>query len=120
MDFDDILRYAYGLMRKYPDLRAIFARRYSHINLDEAQDTSPLQFAILRLLTGPNGHFFVVGDEDQSIYGFRGASPAMLLHFKAHYPRAKVLLMETNYRSTAQLVAASDRFIVLNRGRTVR
>lgn len=118
MDFDDILRYAYGLMRKYPDLRAVFARRYSHINLDEAQDTSPLQFAILRLLTGPNGHFFVVGDEDQSIYGFRGASPEMLLHFKDHYPQAKVLLMETNHRSTAELVAASDRFIALNRART--
>ncbi|WP_273268237.1 ATP-dependent helicase [Pseudoramibacter alactolyticus] len=118
MDFDDILRYAYSLMKKYPTLRAVFARRYRYINLDEAQDTSPLQWAILRLLTGPNGHFFVVGDEDQSIYGFRGASPEMLLHFKDHYPQAKVLLMETNHRSTAELVAASDRFIALNRART--
>ena len=118
MDFDDILRYAYSLMKKHPDLRAVFARRYRYINLDEAQDTSPLQWAILRLLTGRGGHFFVVGDEDQSIYGFRGASPEMLLHFKAHYPQAKVLLMETNHRSTAELVAASDRFIALNRART--
>lgn len=118
MDFDDLLRYACGLMKKYPELRADFARRYPYINLDEAQDTSPLQWALLRLLTGRNGHFFVVGDEDQSIYGFRGASPAMLLHFKTAYPAAKVLWMETNYRSTAQLVAASDRFIALNRERT--
>ena len=117
MDFDDMLKYAYLLLRKHRDLLRSFTDRYRYTNLDEAQDTSTVQFAILHLLTEQRGNLFLVGDEDQSIYRFRGANPQELLHFKQRYPGGEVLLMETNHRSTAQLVAASDHFITLNQER---
>ena len=117
MDFDDMLVYAYRLLKKHKRLLAHFQNQYRSLNVDEAQDTSTLQFAIIGLLAGKNGNLLVVGDEDQSIYGFRGASPKALLQFKQRYPKGRVLLMETNRRSTADLVAAADRFIRLNKER---
>jgi DNA helicase-2/ATP-dependent DNA helicase PcrA len=117
MDFDDMLVYAYKLLKKHRPLLKFFKERYRYLNLDEAQDTSTLQFAIIRLLTGKSGNLLVVGDEDQSIYGFRGASPKALLQFQKVYPKGQVLLMETNRRATAALVAAADRFIKLNKER---
>lgn len=117
MDFDDMLVYAYRLLKKHKRLLAHFQNQYRSLNIDEAQDTSTLQFAIIGLLAGKDGNLLVVGDEDQSIYGFRGASPKALLQFKKRYPKGRVLLMETNRRSTADLVAAADRFIRLNKER---
>lgn len=117
MDFDDMLVYAYKLLKKHKRLLNDFKDRYHYLNIDEAQDTSTLQFAIIRLLTGKTGNLLVVGDEDQSIYGFRGASPKALLQFQKIYPKGQVLLMEENRRSTAALVAAADRFIKLNKER---
>lgn len=117
MDFDDMLIYALKLLRKYPKLLKHFTDRYHYINVDEAQDTSTVQFAIIYLLAGAHGNLFMVGDEDQSIYGFRGAYPEELLHFKKRFPKGRVLLMETNHRSTGELVAASDHFITLNQER---
>lgn len=114
MDFDDMLKYALGLLRKYPELLNRFTSRYHYINVDEAQDTSTIQFALIYLLSKRRGNLFMVGDEDQSIYGFRGADPRALLFFQKMVPDGKVMLMETNHRSTAKLVAASDRFIKLN------
>ena len=75
MDYDDMLIYAYRLLKKYPDLLSDYRSRYQYINVDEVQDTSPVQFAIIYLLAGKDGNLFMVGDEDQSIYGFRGADP---------------------------------------------
>ncbi|WP_373481452.1 ATP-dependent helicase [Acetobacterium sp.] len=117
MDFDDILKYAWGLLKKYPQMLAFFQEKYPYIHLDEAQDTSKIQFKIIELLTGKTGNLFMVGDEDQSIYGFRGAFPESLLAFKETWPQGEVLLMETNYRSTRQIVDKANAFIKLNHQR---
>ena len=114
MDFDDMLRYAWLLLKRDPALLKHFTDRYHYINIDEAQDTSKIQFELIHLLARQWGNLFMVGDEDQSIYGFRGAYPEGLLEFKDRYPQGKILLMETNYRSTARLVASANRFITLN------
>lgn len=114
MDFDDQLVYAYTMFRSAPALLDAFWDRYSYIMVDEAQDTSKIQHAIIELLAGREHHLFMVGDEDQSIYGFRAAYPEALLSFKDRYPGARVLLMETNYRSDAGIVAAADAFIRQN------
>ena len=118
MDFDDMLRYAWIMLKNSPELLNLFKKQYTYINVDEAQDTSRIQFEILKLLVTDN--IFMVGDEDQSIYGFRGAYPEGLLNFKKDYPGGQVLLMETNHRSTGQIVAAADRFIRLNKARYVK
>lgn len=91
-----------------------FRRAITTSAWDEAQDTSRIQHAIVSLLAGAGGNLFLVGDEDQSIYGFRAACPDMLLHFEADHPGAKVLFLEQNYRSTPQIVEAADRFIRQN------
>ena len=117
MDFDDILKYAWGLLKKYPEMLAFFQDKYRYIHLDEAQDSSKIQFKIIELLTGETGNLFMVGDEDQSIYGFRGAFPESLLAFKETWPQGEVLLMETNYRSTREIVEKANAFIKLNQQR---
>ncbi|HEY5556787.1 MAG TPA: ATP-dependent helicase [Acetobacterium sp.] len=117
MDFDDILKYAWGLLKKYPEILGYFRKKHPYIHLDEAQDTSKIQFKLLELLSGENGNLFMVGDEDQSIYGFRGAFPQSLLAFKSTWPRGEVLLMETNYRSTRHIVDKANAFIKLNKER---
>lgn len=114
MDFDDQLVYAYTMFRSAPALLDAFWDLYSYIMVDEAQDTSKIQHAIIELLAGREHHLFMVGDEDQSIYGFRAAYPEALLSFEDRYPGARVLLMETNYRSDAAIVAAADAFIRQN------
>ena len=114
MDFDDQLVYAYTMFRSAPALLDASWDRYSYIMVDEAQDTSKIQHAIIELLAGREHHLFMVGDEDQSIYGFRAAYPEALLSFEDRYPGARVLLMETNYRSDAGIVAAADAFIRQN------
>lgn len=114
MDFDDLLKYTYGLLKRHPSMLEEFRNRYRYIHLDEAQDTSKIQFKIIELLVGKNGNFFVVGDEDQSIYGFRGAYPAFLLDFKKRWPKGHLLLMETNYRSSQEIVNKANAFIRLN------
>lgn len=117
MDFDDLLVYAWRLLRKDPGLLEEYRRRYDYINIDEAQDTSKIQHAIIQLISKDAKSLFMVGDEDQSIYGFRGAYPEGLLSFEKDYPNSKVLLMETNFRSTGRLVRQADQFIRLNEGR---
>lgn len=114
MDFDDILKYAWGLLKKYPEILGYFREKHPYIHLDEAQDTSKIQFKLLELLSGKNGNLFMVGDEDQSIYGFRGAFPQSLLSFQTTWPQGEVLLMETNYRSTRHIVDKANAFIKLN------
>lgn len=117
MDFDDMQTFALTALKRYPVLLRRFQRQYPYINVDEAQDTSRLQHAILRLLAGENGTLFLVGDEDQSIYGFRGAYPQALLEFPKLYPDAMVLKMEENYRSTSAIVQGADRMIRYNKMR---
>lgn len=113
MDFDDILVYAYRILKKNPALLKEYREHYPYIQIDEAQDTSLVQHSIIKLLAGASGNLLMVGDEDQSIYGFRGAFPDGLLSFEKDYQNAQVLFMETNYRATTDLVKLAGGFIGL-------
>ena len=114
MDYDDQMLYAYKMLRMDPGLLAYFQKLYPYICVDEAQDTSKIQHAIIALLATESGNLFMVGDEDQSIYGFRAAYPEALLSFEKNHKGAKVLLMEENFRSNAKIVEAADKFIQKN------
>lgn len=114
MDYDDQMLYTYNILRKDPGVLAYFQNRYPYICVDEAQDTSKIQHAIIALLAAGTGNLFMVGDEDQSIYGFRAAYPEALLSFEKKHSGAKVLLMEENFRSNAKIVEAADKFIQKN------
>lgn len=120
MDYDDQMIYAYRMLCKHPQILRHFQQRYRYFCVDEAQDTSKIQHAILALLASASGNLFMVGDEDQSIYGFRAAYPQALLDFEQDHPGAKVLLMEENFRSDAGIVQAADRFIQKNTFRHVK
>ncbi len=117
MDYDDQMVFTYRIFRQHPDILAYFQHRWPYICVDEAQDTSKIQHAILRLLASGSSNIFMVGDEDQSIYGFRAAWPQALLEFEQVFPGAKVLKLETNYRSTRAIVEKADTFIRRNQNR---
>ncbi len=117
MDYDDQLLYAYRLLNASPQLLDFYRRKYRYICVDEAQDTSKIQHLIISLLAGENGNLFMVGDEDQSIYGFRAAYPDALLDFKETHPQAQILVMEKNYRSSKGIVSLADSFIQHNTAR---
>ena len=114
MDYDDQMVYAYKILRMYPALLARVSARYRYVCVDEAQDTSKIQHAIISLIAREHGNLFMVGDEDQSIYGFRAAYPEALLRFSEEHEGAKILKIEKNFRSGAAIVAAADRFIAKN------
>ncbi len=114
MDYDDQMIYAYNILKSDAQTLQYFQQTYEYICVDEAQDTSKIQHEIIALLAGNNENLFMVGDEDQSIYGFRAAYPEALLSFEQNHPKAKVLLMEENFRSNAKIVAAADEFIQKN------
>lgn len=114
MDYDDQMVYAYRMLRSSPKLLEYYQGLYQYICVDEAQDTSKIQHEIIALLAAKNENLFMVGDEDQSIYGFRAAYPEALLSFEKNHKGAKVLLMEENFRSNANIVEAADRFIQKN------
>ncbi len=117
MDFDDQMGYALTILKSYPSILEYFQERYRYICVDESQDTSKIQHEIIQLLAAKYKNIFMVGDEDQSIYGFRAAYPEALLNFEKDYPGAKILLMEQNYRSTREIVAAANIFVAKNRFR---
>lgn len=117
MDYDDQMVYAYGLLKKVPDLLKFYQNKYAYISVDEAQDTSKIQHLIIELLSQGTNNIFMVGDDDQSIYGFRGSDPTCLMDFEKTYKNAKVLVMSKNYRSSANIVAAADNLIQHNRQR---
>ena len=114
MDYDDQMVYAYRMLKGSPELLKFYQDKYQYICVDEAQDTSKVQHMIIGLLSGENGNLFMVGDEDQSIYGFRAAYPEALLDFDKNHPDAKVLIMDQNFRSNAAIVSAADVFISHN------
>lgn len=117
MDYDDQMVYALRILTRYPEILVHFQNRFPYICVDEAQDTSKIQHQIIALLAQKNGNLFMVGDEDQSIYGFRAAYPKALLSFESEHPGAKVLLLERNYRSTPEIIEKADGFIQKNRNR---
>ena len=117
MDYDDQMTYAYTILRKEPEILKALWKRYQYISVDEAQDTSKIQHAVTALLAREKDNLFMVGDEDQSIYGFRAAYPQALLRFEEDHPGARVLLMEDNFRSAGNIVELADSFIRKNRDR---
>lgn len=114
MDYDDQMVYALRLLKLSPALLDYYQNMYPYICVDEAQDTSRIQHEIIALLASKTENLFMVGDEDQSIYGFRAAYPEALLSFEQNHSGAKILLMEENFRSNANIVDAADRFIQKN------
>ncbi len=117
MDYDDILLYALTFLRKLPGILDAFRKKYPYINVDEAQDISKTQLEVIRFLS-PDGHrLFMVGDEDQSIYGFRGAYPEGILSFEKLFPGGKIFRMEENFRTRPEILSHCEHFIRLNRER---
>lgn len=114
MDYDDQMVYAYRMLRSSQGVLEHYQGVYQYFCVDEAQDTSKIQHEIIALLAAKNENLFMVGDEDQSIYGFRAAYPKALLSFEKIHKGAKILLMEENFRSNANIVEAADKFIQKN------
>ncbi|MCR5625257.1 MAG: ATP-dependent helicase, partial [Lachnospiraceae bacterium] len=111
IDFDDMLVYTYELLRDRKDIRALWQKQYEYILVDEFQDVNYMQYETTRLLTGKKNNLFVVGDDDQSIYGFRGANPKIMDKFLKDYPKAEKVLLDTNYRSSLKIVGAAGKVI---------
>lgn len=117
LDFDDLLIVARELLENNSALRDRFSEQYKYIICDEYQDTNPIQKDVLYLLSKKYGNLCVVGDDDQSIYGFRGATPDLMLSFPHDFPNCKVIRMGTNYRSIPSIISPSGKMIMLNRKR---
>ena len=117
MDFDDLLANTLKLFDKHPDVLDKYARKFRYIHVDEYQDTSPIQYKLIRKLLKYHDNIFVVGDEDQSIYSFRGADFRIILNFERDFPNAKVVKLEQNYRSTKEILDLANRVIKNNRAR---
>ena len=114
VDFEDLIRMPIALLRERPEIRSGLAERWKHFLVDEFQDTNQAQLELLRLLVGGTRSVFVVGDDDQSIYGWRGAEMRNLLDFEAHFPGAVLHKLQQNYRSTGTIIEASNAVIHRN------
>ncbi len=114
IDFDDMLLLCYELLTQRADILAVWQKFYEYILIDEFQDINRVQYDIIRLLALPQNNLFIVGDDDQSIYRFRGAKPEIMLNFPKDYPDCKQVLLDVNYRSAADIVAAAGRLIAAN------
>lgn len=117
LDFDDMLVMCYQLFLQRKDILAAWQKKYRYILVDEFQDINRIQYEIVRMMAAPENNLFIVGDDDQSIYRFRGARPEIMLGFGKDYPQAGQILLGINYRSTREIVEASCRLIRHNRTR---
>lgn len=114
IDFDDMLVLCYELFRSRPDVLAQWQKKFRYVLIDEFQDINRIQYDVIRMLAQPENNLFVVGDDDQAIYGFRGADSELMLGFGKDYPNAKQILLGMNYRSTANIVQNSLKLIENN------
>lgn len=117
IDFDDMLVLCYELFQKRPDILQLWQKKFQYILIDEFQDINQVQYDVIRMLALPENNLFIVGDDDQSIYRFRGARPEIMLGFSKDYPNAKSIILDVNYRSTKAVVSAARRVIERNKNR---
>lgn len=117
VDFDDMAFKCMDLFEKRPDVLRRYQARYRYLLIDEFQDIAPLQYELVRLLAMPQDNLFIVGDDDQSIYGFRGAKPDIMRNFPKDYPDAGIVSLQVNYRSTPEIVQAAGKLIAHNGNR---
>ncbi|MGJ0483002.1 MAG: DNA helicase II [Methylomicrobium sp.] len=117
VDFAELLLRAHELLRDNPDILSFYQQRFEQVHVDEFQDTNTIQYAWLRLLTQSKNNLFVVGDDDQSIYGWRGARIENIYSFQKHFPEHEVIKLEQNYRSTGNILKAANQVIAHNEGR---
>ena len=117
IDFDDILFLTLKLFREHPDVAKFYSEKYKYIMVDEYQDTNPLQFELITHLTSTHNNLCVVGDDDQSIYAFRGADISNILGFESKFPAAKIVKLEENYRSISPILDLANNVIKENKQR---
>ncbi len=117
LDFDDMLLLCHELFLREPDELKLWQNKYSFILVDEFQDINPVQYSIVRMLAEPENNLFIVGDDDQSIYRFRGAEPSIMLGFEKDYPATRRILLSNNYRSRSEIVNFAKKMIAHNRER---
>ncbi|WP_270602875.1 ATP-dependent helicase [Faecalimonas umbilicata] len=117
IDFEDMLVLCYELFQKRPDILQMWQKKFQYILIDEFQDINQVQYDVIRMLALPENNLFIVGDDDQSIYRFRGARPEIMLGFSKDYPNAKSIILDVNYRSTKAVVSAARRVIERNKNR---
>lgn len=117
IDFDDMLLYCHELLTTRRDILAKWQQKYQYILIDEFQDINKIQYDIIKLLAKPQDNLFIVGDDDQSIYGFRGSIPEIMLNFDKDYPDTDKVILDTNYRSTGNIVSAAGKVIAHNKVR---
>ena len=117
IDFDDMIVLCYELFQKRPDILQMWQKKFQYILIDEFQDINQVQYDVIRMLALPENNLFIVGDDDQSIYRFRGARPEIMLGFSKDYPNAKSIILDVNYRSTKAVVSAARRVIERNKNR---
>ena len=114
LDFDDLLLKTLNMLKSHPEILEEYRKRYLYIHIDEYQDTNRVQFEIARLIAGDRMNICVVGDVDQSVYGWRGADIKNILQFERHFAKTKIIMLEENYRSTQTIIAASNSIIEKN------
>jgi DNA helicase-2/ATP-dependent DNA helicase PcrA len=117
MDFDDLIGKSVELLEEHRDVQERYSTRFRHVLVDEFQDTNPLQLVMVRALSAVHGNLCAVGDDDQSIYSWRGATVENMLHFEEYFPGAEVIRLEQNYRSTSVVLRAANEVIAHNRRR---
>ena len=117
LDFDDMLLYCYDLLTQRQDILAGWQKKFQYILVDEFQDINKLQYDIVKMLAAPENNLFIVGDDDQSIYAFRGAKPEIMMNFPKDFPSVQTELLSVNYRSTKEIVDAAGRVIAWNKRR---
>lgn len=115
LDFDDMMVYCFELLGARQDILKSLQRRYQYILVDEFQDINKIQYEITKMLAAPGNNLFIVGDDDQSIYGFRGAKPEIMLHFKEDFPDTVMTLLDVNYRCSRNITEGAIRLINNNR-----